>query len=385
MIITIATPLWPPEIGGPANYAKNLAREFQAAGHQVRVVSFYQGGKAPDAGNIKKISFVSLKFPTGVRHFLFFCKLLPKVAGADILLALDQFSAGWPAAAACLIFKKSLILRVEGDFLWESFVQRTRKDITLRKFYEKTPVLSWREHFIKMVVGWVLKKADCLVFSSEWRKRMIVGMYRISEMKMAIIRNVFPSPMVNNVENCKLKIENSRIILWAGRMLYLKNLARLIHAFVKANDGSYELYLIGDGPEKKNLQELIKKENIAGVKFFSAMSRDKLGEKYKEAMFFVLPSFSEVGPNVIAETVAAGTPFIMTRESGYAEYIKDFGLFIDPLDEEGITSKIKMLMDKEIRGNMEKHLLQFFLYRSWQDAACDWIMLFRDQQSAREN
>ena len=81
---------------------------------------------------------------------------------------------------------------------------------------------------------------------------MMVGTYRISEMKMAIIRNVFPSPMVNNVENCKLKIENSRIILWAGRMLYLKNLARLIHAFVKANDGSYELYLIGDGPEKKN-------------------------------------------------------------------------------------------------------------------------------------
>lgn len=371
MIITIATPLWPPELGGPANYAKNLAREFQAAGHKVRVVSFFQGGKAPDADDVKNISFVSLKFPTGLRHFLFFCKLLPKVAGADILFALDQFSVGWPAAAACLILKKPLVLRVEGDFLWESFVERARKDITLQDFYKNTPPLILKERFIKKITGWVLRRANRLVFSSEWRRSMIVKDLRIPIGKTIIIRNACPS-----VNLQPPVVKRQKIVLWAGRMLYLKNLGRLIRAFARINNGDYELHLVGFGPEQKKMEELVEKEHIIGVKFLSAVSRDKLGEKYKEALFFVLPSLSEVGPNVIVEAIAARTPFIMTKESGYAEYMHNWGLLANPLDEDDLAVKIKIMMSDREREEYIKRSEAFNLYRSWKEAAQDWLGLF---------
>lgn len=372
MRIVIATPLWPPELGGPANYAKNLFTEFKKLGHWVEVVSFTRDNSLVDSGDLRKNSFVSLKYPSGLRHFLFFCRLLPKLYKADILLALDCFSAGFPSVLACLVLRKPLVLRLEGDFLWESFVERTRKNVTLHDFYQRLQPLSPKESFIKKITGWVIKKADSLVFSSEWRRSMVLGTYHVSFKKTVIILNVWPGI------NSRLPVSNRRkIVLWAGRMLYLKNLARLVRAFSKANDGSYELHLVGGGSEQKNLELFIKEEVIAGVKFFPPLPRDKLLEKFKEAIFFVLPSLSEVGPNVITEAVATKTPFILTKESGYAEVMSDLGLLVDPLDEDDLAAKIKILMDGQKREEYQRRLESFGSYRDWRESAEDWLKLFQ--------
>ncbi len=371
MKILIATPLWPPEIGGPANYAQNLAKEFREAGHSVKVVSFVKDISRIDPQDLKLIFFVSLNYWSGLRHFLFFCKLLPKLRRADILLALDQFSVGWPAAMACLFLNKPLILRVEGDFLWESFVERTRKDITLRDFYQNLQPLSFKESLIKKVTGWVIKRADFLAFSSEWRRSMVVKNFGVPWEKVVIIQNAWP-----NLNNQLPVTSNQKIILWAGRMLYLKNVKSLIRAFSKINDGSYELHLVGEGPERENLELLVKKESVAGVKFFSSLTREKLLEKYKEAAFFVLPSLSDVGPNVIIEAIATGTPFIMTKESGYAERVNDWGLLVDSLDEDDLVVKIKVLMDEKKREAYQKRLESFHSYRDWKETAGDWLGVF---------
>lgn len=375
MKIIISTPLWPPELGGPANYAKNLAKEFKNKGHLIKVVSFVKDISRIDPQDLKLVSFVSLKFPTGLRHFLFFCKLLPKLYKADLCFVLDSFSAGFSAALACMVLRKPLILRVEGDFLWESFVERTRKDVTLRDFYQRPQPLSFKERFIKKVTGWVMKKADCLAFSSEWRRSMVCRAFGIPGEKTIIVRNVWPS-----ISNQLLVTSNQKIILWAGRMLYLKNLGRLIKVFAKANNGSYELHLVGEGPDRENLKLKVKSLKLEDkVKFIATLSRDELLKLYSEAAFFVLPSLSDVGPNVITEAVAAKTPFIMTKESGYAEQVKNLGLLVDPLDEDDLVAKIKILMDDQKREEYQKRLESFNLYRDWKEAAQDWLGLFLQQ------
>ena len=376
MKILIATPLWPPELGGPANYAKNLAKEFVSAGHEVGIVSFAKEISRTSPQDLKLVSFVSLKFPSGLRHFLFFCKLLPKLYKADLCFLLDSFSAGLPAASACLILRKPLILRVEGDFLWESFVERTRRDVILRKFYEDAPHLSLRERLIKRVTGWVLKKADRLVFSSDWRRAMVLRAQRVSFEKTIIIQNVWPTVLGLALNMSKAK-PRTKTILWAGRMLYLKNLQRLIRAFVKVNDGSYELHFVGEGSERKSLELQVKSLKLDDtVRFLGPLPREELLEKISSSAFLILPSLSDVGPNIIAEAVSAGTPFIITRESGYAEYMKDWGLLVDPLDEDDLAAKIKILMDDQKRREYQKRLESFISYRDWKEAAQDWLGLF---------
>ena len=40
LTIVIATPLYPPDVGGPATYAHELRERFIAAGHSVALVTF---------------------------------------------------------------------------------------------------------------------------------------------------------------------------------------------------------------------------------------------------------------------------------------------------------------------------------------------------------
>src|SRR3989344_3417186 len=79
MKILIATGIFPPHIGGPAQYAKNLQIEFEKLGHEVKVATYT----------------VERKLPTGIRHLFFFFKILPKTFWADAVVALVTFSVGF--------------------------------------------------------------------------------------------------------------------------------------------------------------------------------------------------------------------------------------------------------------------------------------------------
>ena len=60
MKILICTGIYPPEIGGPAQYAKNLSEFWQKEGHRVNVKVF------------SRFNFL----PTGLRHLVYFFNIL---------------------------------------------------------------------------------------------------------------------------------------------------------------------------------------------------------------------------------------------------------------------------------------------------------------------
>ena len=354
--ILIATPLYPPQIGGPALYAKNLGERFVESGHRVRTLVFAN----------------FLRLPSGIRHLAYLCALCRSAFRVDVIFALDQFTEG-AAALASMVLRKPVVVRVEGDFLWEEFVERARQDVTLAQFYKEPQPLSFKERIVRALSGWALRRATLLVFSSEWRRKMIVGAYGIPEEKTAVIRNAFPYHSLQTT-NCKL--QSRKVIFWAGRMLYLKNLYRLIGVFAKVNDGTYELHLVGDGPERLRLDDHVKNQKIDNVVFLPPMSHEELLEKFLASAFFVLPSLSDVGPNIIADAVSTQTPFIMTRESGYGEYIGETGLLVDPVDEEELAVKIKMLMDETAYMEYKNRLKSFAFRHEWRETSDEWILLF---------
>src|SRR5690349_109454 len=108
MRILIATGIYPPKYGGPAQYALNLKKEFEKLGHKVSVKTF----------NFEDY------LPTGVRHIYYFLKIIPSVMFADHIIALDTFSTGLPATVAANVFGKRIVIRVAGDFLWEGYAER---------------------------------------------------------------------------------------------------------------------------------------------------------------------------------------------------------------------------------------------------------------------
>lgn len=81
MKILISTGIYPPDIeGGAAQYARNLYETWKVQGHDVKVAA-YRWERA---------------FPAGIRHLLFFTKILRKGWNADLILVLDTWSAAVP-------------------------------------------------------------------------------------------------------------------------------------------------------------------------------------------------------------------------------------------------------------------------------------------------
>ena len=73
--ILIATPLYPPQLGGPAYYAKHLSESLRNFGVSVIITNF---------GDF-------LHLPTGIRHIAYFFKLLSATKNADVAKAMGSF------------------------------------------------------------------------------------------------------------------------------------------------------------------------------------------------------------------------------------------------------------------------------------------------------
>src|SRR5688572_8529426 len=108
MRILIATGIYPPAIGGPAQYAKGLEDAFRHMGHLV---------------TIKTYGTVEQKLPVGVRHVYFALKSMWAYFRADKIIVLDTFSVAWPMAMLASVFRKKYTIRTGGDFLWEAYVE----------------------------------------------------------------------------------------------------------------------------------------------------------------------------------------------------------------------------------------------------------------------
>ena len=97
-----------------------------------------------------------------------------------------------------------------------------------------------------------------------------------------------------------------RIVLFVGRFEYQKNIKLLLQAFKKAaaDDGELNLLLIGDGTEKKELEEFIARENLEGrVRIIPPCDP---APYYRAADLFCLPSRYEGLGMVAIEAQASG-------------------------------------------------------------------------------
>ncbi len=101
------------------------------------------------------------------------------------------------------------------------------------------------------------------------------------------------------------------LALFVSRLAREKNVDLLLRAVSVANDPSIALAIVGDGPERADLEQLAVELRIADrVAFLGAVSRDELPDLYASADAFVFPSTTETQGLVLAEALAAGSNVI---------------------------------------------------------------------------
>ena len=133
-----------------------------------------------------------------------------------------------------------------------------------------------------------------------------------------------------------------RLLHWKGFHLGLQAFARFVREFPRS-----EYWLIGDGPERKNLEALVQKLGIKDkVRFWGKLPRNEVLQKLAEVDVLVHPSLHDSGGFVCAEAMAAGRPVICLDLGGPALQVTEETGFKVPVDtpEQTVEDMAKVML-----------------------------------------
>ncbi len=147
----------------------------------------------------------------------------------------------------------------------------------------------------------------------------------------------------------KYKFKYNKMVLFTGRLTEHKGVNYLIKAARKINA---EIVILGDGPEKKYLEELILKYKLTNVHMLGYFSQrlEKINDFYLRADVYVAPSvWNEPLGLVILEAMVHKTPVVVSRKGGVSTVVKDGynGFLIRPRSPNLIAEKVNLLLNNE--------------------------------------
>lgn len=152
-----------------------------------------------------------------------------------------------------------------------------------------------------------------------------------------------------DVDAFDVKTEDDGYALYFGRLSREKGIINLINAFAKLEKGT--LYIAGDGPEKAEVEEVIKENKLEKrVKLLGFLNKDEMKETVRKCKFVVVPSiWYENCPYSVIETLCTGKPVIGADIGGIPELVKDNenGFIYKYDDVNALANKMKTLFEDD--------------------------------------
>lgn len=140
------------------------------------------------------------------------------------------------------------------------------------------------------------------------------------------------------------------ILLQTGRFVEKKGIDVSIRAFAAAQPrlGPSELWLVGDGPRRGELEALAEELGVAGrVRFLGSVSHDEYRQTIARGHIGLQPSRTasdgdtEGGaPTVLLEMQAAGMPVVGTRHADIPTVVADADALVDEQDADGLAEAL---------------------------------------------
>jgi len=209
--------------------------------------------------------------------------------------------------------------------------------------------------FINFLGKISLRFARKVISISEYLKRELVK-FGVPEEKIIVIPNGVG-------EEFKPTWKDKNYMLFVGRLEKHKRVDELIKL---AKEINFKLKIVGDGPERKKLENLANKIR-APVTFVGKVSRKKLIKLYQECSFFVSASRWEGFGLIFLEANACGKPVIGYNLAAIKERIKDgFNGFLVENFEEFKKRALELKEQVNLRKKMGENGVKIVKSYNWE-------------------
>ena len=330
MKVLVVSGIWPPDVGGPASHAPEVAGYLLEHGHEPRVLIT---ADAPPAAAPYPVSWVDRGSP--VRHLRAAARVAQLARDVDVVYTTGMFGR---SGVGSLVARTPYVVKLTADPAFERARRRGLTDATPADFQGERSVATWP---LRAARDAIAKRAAHVITPSSYLRELAIG-WGVAEDRVTVLPN--PAPFVRDGAARDVLRErfgmSGPTLVFAGRLALPKSLEVGIAA---AQAAGVDLLVAGDGPERERL------EALGHARFLGPLPREDVLALFRAGDASLLSSTWENFPHGVVESLAAGTPVVATRVGGVAEVVLDGqnGLLVPPGDVDALAAAIRRLFGEQ--------------------------------------
>jgi glycosyltransferase involved in cell wall biosynthesis len=343
----IVSGIWPPDIGGPASHAPELAGFLCERGHSVAVVTT---AATPPAREAYEVAWVSRRLPGVVRQIGVVIAVYRRARKADVVYATSMIRR---AALGSAFARRPLVVKLTADEAYERERRSGRFAGDLDAFQQHRGDL--RVRLLRATRNAAVRRADHVFTPSGYLHDLAVQ-WGIPSERVSVSPNPAPDvPVLPPREELRREFGlDGPTLGFAGRLMAAKALDVALTA-LQSVPGVF-LVVAGDGPDRAALERQSSTLGLDGrVRFLGARSRADVLRILAASDAALLPSRWENFPHLVVEALAVGTPVVATAVGGVPEVVRDGenGLLVPAGDADALAAAIRRLMtDDALRARL---------------------------------
>ena len=352
MRVLITSPIFPPDLGGPAVYVPSLGRFLVERGHEVKVVAFCS--EEHPTGYPFPVRAVP-RGPLPVRYLKAFFAVLKEAGDVDVVYVQEHLALLHVLAAK--LRGKPVMIRIMVDGAWEIAHRKGWcGDDDIVTFQGKS--YGWQVKLTRFLQrrwwGWCSHIISC----SEFLRQILIQHHGVPPEKVQRVFNAYHGKALSDVPEttgearAELGLsDDRRYVLTICRLMVWKGVGGILEAMTQLPEDVH-LLIAGDGDMEEAWKQLATDTGIADrVTFLGNVPHAQIPTYVRAADVFVLNSRYEGLSHTLLEVLHLDRPMIASNVCGNPEVVEHEvnGLLVDPHDPSELARAIlRLLGDPEL-------------------------------------
>ena len=324
MRVLITSPVFPPDLGGPATYVPSFARFLLERGHAVKVVAFCSD-PAPQGHPFPVVSIPPQALP--MRYLAAFRAVWREARDVDVVYVNEHLALLHVLAAR--LRGKPVMIRIMVDGAWEIAHRKGWcGDDDIVTFQGKS--YGWKVALTRALQRRWWRGSAHVIACSEFLRQILVRSYGVPPDKVETVFNAYHGPATDSVRETQREARvalglapEKRYLLTICRLMVWKRVDGIVDALARLPE-NVELLVAGDGDMLGPWREHARKCGLAErVHFLGNVPHARIPSYIRAADVFVLNSRYEGLSHTLLEVLSLGTPIVASNVCGNPEVVED--------------------------------------------------------------
>lgn len=343
--LLIVTPIFPPSIGGPAQYVQKLLEQLP------KDISTTVITLAETSGNPHGIIQININTNFIFRQLKLIKTIFTYARDADVVYVQGTLTVGIASMLACLLAGKPYIVKYVGDEVWERYQSKGGKRNLEEYLSSKKQLL---ENGLLRLEKLVLRRARDVITPGSYLQNILESYFKIKAHDV---------PNALELRDSTQEKKQKQTIVYVGRLVPWKQLNLLLKAFKMLQNKTnnvWKLTIVGDGEQRENLELQVKTEKITGVHFTGKVSKKDVLDVLKSHEYLVLYSTYEGMSHTLIDGMALGLKIITSDIAPNRALLRDgtYGKLVDVHRWEDLAQSFTQSYEPDMLEKAQKYVLE---------------------------